>query len=151
MSYLLRNRSEPKQLIPASSEEQQEKITEVRELLGDLPTEMPDFHSDATTRRFLLVGNWSTVQAAKSLKEAVRWRRQYEPEKIRWTKTSEKDHIKYLVYNLESLALSSEDAQEESVVWMTDFRDNEALPRAKNEWESKIFVQQQFGEPEDNG
>ncbi|CAL4899848.1 unnamed protein product [Urochloa decumbens] len=155
MSYLLRSRSEPKKLIPESLEEQKGKINEVRELLGNLPTEMPNFLSDATIRRFLRARNWSTVQAAKSLKEAARWRRQYEPEKIRWeniadseneakrayipdyldnngrmvfvtmpatkTKTSEEDHLKYLVYNLENLVLNSEDAQE-SVVWMSDFR-----------------------------
>ncbi|CAN6333617.1 unnamed protein product [Urochloa humidicola] len=156
MSYLLKSRSEPKQLIPASLEEQKGKITEVLKLLGNLPMEMPNFLSDATIRRFLRAKNWSTVQAAKSLKEAASWRRQYKPEKIRWenvadseneakrayipdyldkngrmvfvtlpatkTKTSEEDHIKYLVSNLENLVLNSEDAQEESVVWMSDFR-----------------------------
>jgi len=35
--------------------------------------------------------------------------------------TSTKEHIKQLVYNLEILALSSEGAQEENVVWMCDF------------------------------
>ncbi|KAF8666260.1 hypothetical protein HU200_053682 [Digitaria exilis] len=132
------------------------QINEVRELLGDLPSEMPNFLSDATIRRFLRARNWSTVQAAKSLKEAARWRRQYEPQKIHWenianseneakrayipdyldnngrmvfvtlptikTKTSEEEYIKYFVYNLENLALSSEDAQEENVVWMSDLR-----------------------------
>ncbi|RLN30013.1 hypothetical protein C2845_PM05G22010 [Panicum miliaceum] len=156
MSYLFKSRSEPTPIIPASSEEQLAKINEVRELLGNLPMEMPKFLSDATIRRFLRARNWSTVQAAKSLKEAASWRRQYKPEKICWeniadsenearrayipdyldkngrmvfitlptikTKTSEKDHIKYLVYNLENLVLNSEDAQEEYVVWMSDFR-----------------------------
>jgi len=132
------------------------QINEVRGLLGDLPMEMPKFLSDATIRRFLQARNWSTVHAAKSLKEAASWRRQYKPEKICWeniadsenearrayipdyldkngrmvfitlptikTKASEKDLIKYLVYNLENLVLNSEDAEEESVVWMSDFR-----------------------------
>ncbi|CAD6272481.1 unnamed protein product [Miscanthus lutarioriparius] len=38
------------------------------------------------------------------------------------TKTSEKDHLKYLVYNLENLLIYSEDAEEESVVWISDFQ-----------------------------
>ncbi|PVH62592.1 hypothetical protein PAHAL_3G331800 [Panicum hallii] len=122
MSYLFKSRSEQTPLTPASSEEQLAKINEVRELLCNLPMEMPKFLSDATIRRFLRARNWSTVQAAKSLKEAASWRRQYKPEKICWTKTSERDHIKYLVYNLENLVLNSEGAQEESVVWMSDFR-----------------------------
>ena len=60
------------------------QINEVRGLLGDLPMEMPKFLSDATIRRFLQARNWSTVHAAKSLKEAASWRRQYKPEKICW-------------------------------------------------------------------
>jgi hypothetical protein len=46
------------------------KIEEVRELLGDLPTEMPSFLSDGTIRRFLRAKNWSMEQATKALKEA---------------------------------------------------------------------------------
>jgi hypothetical protein len=45
---------------------------------------MPNFLSDATIRRFLRARNWSAGQAAKSLKEAASWRRQYQPEKICW-------------------------------------------------------------------
>jgi hypothetical protein len=60
------------------------QINEVRDLLGDLPAEMPGFLSDATIRRFLHARNWSTAQATKTLKEAVKWRRQYKPEKLRW-------------------------------------------------------------------
>ncbi|XP_072148511.1 uncharacterized protein [Setaria viridis] len=96
---------------------------EVQEVLGNLPTDMPNFLSDGTIRRFLRARNWwSTAQAAKTLKEAASWRRQYEPEKLRWTKTSEKEHIRYLVYNLENHVLNTENAKEESVVCMTDFR-----------------------------
>ncbi|CAN6355737.1 unnamed protein product [Urochloa humidicola] len=187
MSYLLKSRSEPKQLIPASLEEQKGKITEVLKLLGNLPMEMPNFLSDATIRRFLRAKNWSTVQAAKSLKEAASWRRQYKPEKIRWenvadseneakrayipdyldkngrmvfvtlpatkTKTSEEDHIKYLVYNLENLVLNSEDAQEESVVWMSDFRGLIAVAILTNPpkiFESFWKIMKHFLEPKMN-
>jgi hypothetical protein len=60
------------------------QIDDVRELLGDLATEMPSFLSDGTIRRFLLSRNWSTKKAAKALKEAVKWRRQFKPETICW-------------------------------------------------------------------
>ncbi|GJM94964.1 hypothetical protein PR202_ga11652 [Eleusine coracana subsp. coracana] len=45
---------------------------------------MPSFVSDTTIRRFLKARNWSTAQAGRCLKEAAKWRRQYQPEKIRW-------------------------------------------------------------------
>ncbi|KAL6619507.1 hypothetical protein ACP70R_031789 [Stipagrostis hirtigluma subsp. patula] len=158
MSYLLKTRSDPTltHQKPASPDEQQLKINEVREILGDLTTEMAAFLSDGTIRRFLRGRNWSTVQAAKALQEAVKWRRQYKPEKIRWediaerenevkrayipdyldmngrnvmvilpslkSLTSSKEHTKLLVYNLEHLAMSSEDAQEENVVLVVNFR-----------------------------
>ncbi|BAS93064.1 Os05g0267100 [Oryza sativa Japonica Group] len=60
------------------------KIVQVRELLGSLAAEMPAFLSDTTIRRFLRARNWSTEQATKSLKETVKWRRQYRPESICW-------------------------------------------------------------------
>ncbi|CAL4892694.1 unnamed protein product [Urochloa decumbens] len=121
MSYLLKSRREPTLHEHAASEEQQAKINEVRELLGDLRTEMPVFLSDATIRRFLRARNWSTVQATKTLKEAVKWRRQYKPEMIRWSLTSGKEQVKQLVYNLENFTMSSESAQD-NVVWVVDFR-----------------------------
>ena len=60
------------------------QIEDVRELLGDLATETPSFLSDGTIRRFLRARNWSTEKAAKSLKEAIKWRRQFKPETICW-------------------------------------------------------------------
>ncbi|KAG2620295.1 phosphatidylinositol transfer protein 3-like isoform X1 [Panicum virgatum] len=155
MSYLFRTRSEKAtQQKPESSEEQQRKIEDVRELLGDLATETPSFLSDGTIRRFLRARNWSTEKAAKSLKEAIKWRRQFKPETICWddlagienevrrayipdyldkngrtvfvivtsikSLTSTKEHIQQLVYNLENMAMNSEDAQE-NVVWMCNF------------------------------
>jgi hypothetical protein len=56
----------------------------VRGLLGALTEEMPSFLSDTTIYRFLLARNWSTEQAAKGLKETVKWRREYRPEAISW-------------------------------------------------------------------
>uniref|UniRef100_A0A0D9WEH2 CRAL-TRIO domain-containing protein n=1 Tax=Leersia perrieri TaxID=77586 RepID=A0A0D9WEH2_9ORYZ len=92
MSFLLKARSEPNQSRSPSSEELQEKIVHVRELLGSLIAEMPAFLSDTTIRRFLRARNWSTEQATKSLKETVKWRRQYRPEKICWEDIAEKDY-----------------------------------------------------------
>ncbi|TVU18556.1 hypothetical protein EJB05_34662 [Eragrostis curvula] len=148
--------SEPTQQKLATSDAHQGKINEVRDLLGDLPTEMASFLSNATIQRFLRARNWSTSQAVKTLKEAAKWRRQYQPEKISWedivdveneakrayipdyldkkgrmvfvtlpatkSKVSEKEQIKYLVYILENLVLDTEDAQDENVVWISDFR-----------------------------
>ncbi|XP_006654182.1 phosphatidylinositol transfer protein 3-like [Oryza brachyantha] len=158
MSYLLKAKSwVPTQEKAADQtlDEQQRKTKEVRELLGSLTAEMPAFLTDATIRRFLRAKNWSTEQAAKDLKETVKWRRQYRPETICWedipgreyearrtyiadyhdkngrtviiskpamkSKSSTKDQIKLLVYNLEMLAMHSENEQDECVVWLTDF------------------------------
>ncbi|XP_066367304.1 uncharacterized protein [Miscanthus floridulus] len=119
MSNLLKSKNEPKLKKQASSsDEQQAKINEVRELLGDLPTEMPGFLTDSTIRRFLRTRNWSTVQATKALKETVKWRRQYRPDKIRWSLVPAKEQVKLLVYNLETM--SSKNAQE-NIVWVVDF------------------------------
>ncbi|KAL6624467.1 hypothetical protein ACP70R_031788 [Stipagrostis hirtigluma subsp. patula] len=157
MSHLLKTKNDLTPPKEASSEAQQRKINEVRELLGDLSSEMPSFLSDGTIRRFLRARNWSTELATKSLKQAVKWRRQFKPDKICWediyydtenearraylpdyfdkngrtvfvtmtskkSTTSTKEHIKQLVYNLENMSMNSEDAQEENVVWMCDFR-----------------------------
>ncbi|WVZ59027.1 hypothetical protein U9M48_009236 [Paspalum notatum var. saurae] len=81
-TYLLKAKSEPAQQKPASSEERQRKIDDVREQLCDLTTEMPGFLSDRTISRFLGAKNGSTAKATKALKDAVKWRRQYKPDKI---------------------------------------------------------------------
>ncbi|KAL5202399.1 hypothetical protein ABZP36_013351 [Zizania latifolia] len=158
MSYLLKamNRA-AQEKADQKLDEQQEKINEVRDLVGgSVAAEMASFLSDGTIRRFLRARNWSTEQATKALRETVKWRRQYRPDTICWediaeredearrvyiadycdrdgrivfvskpsikSKTSGKEQMKQLVYNLEILANSSEGEQEESVVWLTDFR-----------------------------
>ncbi|EEC78871.1 hypothetical protein OsI_19228 [Oryza sativa Indica Group] len=150
MSFLLKTRSESDKPKSPSSEELQQKIVQVRELLGSLAAEMPAFLSDTTIRRFLRARNWSTEQATKSLKETVKWRRQYRPESICWEyegrrayiadyldakgrsilitkptikgRVSGKEQIKHFVYLLESLAMNSADEQEEHVTWLIDLR-----------------------------
>ncbi|KAK3140408.1 hypothetical protein QOZ80_5AG0400560 [Eleusine coracana subsp. coracana] len=94
MSYHFKTRSEatpPR--TPASSEEQQRKIHEVRELLGDdLQTEMPSFLSNGTIRRFLRARNWNTEQATKAVKETIKWRRQYKPDEICWDDLADREN-----------------------------------------------------------
>jgi hypothetical protein len=63
------------------------QIDEVRELLGDLCTEMPSFLTDGTIHRFLRSKSWRTEQATKALKETVKWRRQFKPDQICWVYT----------------------------------------------------------------
>ncbi|KAF0912020.1 hypothetical protein E2562_012936 [Oryza meyeriana var. granulata] len=93
MSYLLKsNKSWISQEKAGTPDEQQDKIKEVRELLGSLTTEMPAFLSDGTIRRFLRARNWSTEQATKALKETVKWRRQYRPDKICWEDIPGREH-----------------------------------------------------------
>ncbi|CAM0957278.1 unnamed protein product [Alopecurus aequalis] len=90
MSYLLKKtRSEATQQKASSLEEQQEKVNEVRGLLGTLTEEMPSFLSDTTIRRFLRASSWSTEQATKGLKETVKWRREYRPDAISWEDIAE--------------------------------------------------------------
>uniref|UniRef100_A0A0E0HE21 CRAL-TRIO domain-containing protein n=1 Tax=Oryza nivara TaxID=4536 RepID=A0A0E0HE21_ORYNI len=159
MSNLLKAKSwVPEEKAAATaSDEQNDKIKKVRELLGSqMTSEMPSFLSDATIRRFLRARNWSTEQATKALKETVKWRRQYRPDTIRWedipgrehearrtyiadyfdkngrivfisnptikSKSSTKDQIKQLVYNLEIFAMHSENMEDECTVWLTDFQ-----------------------------
>ncbi|KAJ9167045.1 hypothetical protein P3X46_021727 [Hevea brasiliensis] len=65
-------------------EEQQEKINEVRRLVGPLPEKLSIYCSDASISRHLRARNWSVKKATKILKETLKWRAQYKPEEIRW-------------------------------------------------------------------
>ncbi|XP_043698273.1 phosphatidylinositol transfer protein 3-like [Telopea speciosissima] len=67
-----------------TSEEKQEKINEVRMLLGTLPDKLSIFCSDALISRYLRARNWNIKKATKMLKETLKWRSEYKPEEIRW-------------------------------------------------------------------
>ncbi|KAJ4967499.1 hypothetical protein NE237_019348 [Protea cynaroides] len=67
-----------------SSEEKQEKINEMRRLLGPLPDKLSIFCSDASISRYLRARNWNIKKATKMLKETLKWRSEYKPEDIRW-------------------------------------------------------------------
>ncbi|XP_039839059.1 phosphatidylinositol transfer protein PDR16-like isoform X2 [Panicum virgatum] len=97
MSYLFQTRSEKAtQQKPESSEEHQRKDD-----LASIENEVrrayiPDY-LDKNGRTVFVI-----MTSIKSL-------------------TSTKEHIQQLVYNLENMAMNSEDAQEENVVWMCNF------------------------------
>ncbi|XVF42709.1 hypothetical protein PTKIN_Ptkin01aG0386100 [Pterospermum kingtungense] len=67
-----------------SPEEQQAKIDDVRKQIGVIADKLPVLCSDASISRYLRARNWSTKKASKMLKETLKWRLQYKPEKSRW-------------------------------------------------------------------
>ncbi|WOL04584.1 random slug protein 5 isoform X1 [Canna indica] len=67
-----------------SYEEQQEKINEVRRLLGPLADRLPSICSNASITRYLRARNWDAEKSSKILKETLKWRLEYKPEAIRW-------------------------------------------------------------------
>ncbi|OMO69898.1 Cellular retinaldehyde binding/alpha-tocopherol transport [Corchorus capsularis] len=67
-----------------SPEEQQAKIDDVRKLIGPIADKLPVLCSDASISRYLRARNWNTKKATKMLKETLKWRLEYKPEKIRW-------------------------------------------------------------------
>ncbi|CBI19134.3 uncharacterized protein LOC100250501 isoform X2 [Vitis vinifera] len=69
---------------PSTSKEQQEKINEVRRLIGPLPDRLSIYCSDASIARYLTARNWNVKKATKMLKETLKWRSEYKPEEIRW-------------------------------------------------------------------
>ncbi|KAF8404557.1 hypothetical protein HHK36_009444 [Tetracentron sinense] len=69
---------------PLISEEQQEKINEVRKYIGPLPDKLSMYCSDASISRHLKARNWNVKKATKLLKETLKWRFEYKPEEIRW-------------------------------------------------------------------
>ncbi|KAK9166815.1 hypothetical protein Scep_002006 [Stephania cephalantha] len=64
--------------------EQQEKIDEVRRLIGPLTGNSAFYCSDASIARYLRARNWNVMKATKMLKETLKWRHEYKPEKICW-------------------------------------------------------------------
>ncbi|XP_077249954.1 uncharacterized protein LOC143889576 [Tasmannia lanceolata] len=69
-------------------EEQQEKINEVRRLLGPLSGKLSIYCSDVSISRYLRARNWNVKKATKMLKETLKWRYEYKPEEIRWDEVS---------------------------------------------------------------
>ncbi|KAK9271022.1 hypothetical protein L1049_026610 [Liquidambar formosana] len=67
-----------------TSEEQQQKINEIRRLVEPLPDKLSIYCSDASISRHLRARNWNVKKATKMLKETLKWRLEYKPEEIRW-------------------------------------------------------------------
>ncbi|KAK6159004.1 hypothetical protein DH2020_006318 [Rehmannia glutinosa] len=55
------------------------------------------------------------------LKETLKWRIEYKPEKIRWNSNSVEEQIKYLVYCMEN-AIAKLDEGQDQMVWLIDFQ-----------------------------
>uniref|UniRef100_A0A5B7A6X1 Putative Sec14p-like phosphatidylinositol transfer family protein isoform 1 n=1 Tax=Davidia involucrata TaxID=16924 RepID=A0A5B7A6X1_DAVIN len=64
--------------------EEQEKINELRRLVGPLPDNLSLYCSDSSISRHLSASNWNVKKATKMLKEHLKWRLEYKPEEIRW-------------------------------------------------------------------
>ncbi|XP_054789157.1 uncharacterized protein LOC129294715 [Prosopis cineraria] len=71
-----------------SPEEQQAKIGEIRKIIGPITDKFPALFSDASIQRFLRARNWNVKKSAKMMKETLKWRVEYKPEKIRWDDVS---------------------------------------------------------------
>ncbi|KAL7176025.1 hypothetical protein ACSBR2_029575 [Camellia fascicularis] len=65
-------------------DEKQEKINELRSLLGPLPDKSSIYCSDASISRYLRARAWNVKKATKMMKETLKWRLEYKPEEIRW-------------------------------------------------------------------
>ncbi|XVE90301.1 hypothetical protein DITRI_Ditri20bG0066500 [Diplodiscus trichospermus] len=104
-----------------SPEEQQAKIDDVRKLIGPIADKLPVLCSDVSISRYLRARNWSSKKASKMLKETLKWRLQYKPEKIRWNTNSTSGQIKYLVYCMENALMNLNQGQEQ-MVWLVDFQ-----------------------------
>ncbi|KZV33924.1 random slug protein 5-like [Dorcoceras hygrometricum] len=60
------------------------QINEIRKSIGPITNKFPMQCSDASILRFLEARNGNTKKASKMLKETLKWRLEYKPEKIQW-------------------------------------------------------------------
>ncbi|KAL9234248.1 hypothetical protein vseg_009136 [Gypsophila vaccaria] len=70
--------------VKSARQEQQQKIDEVRLMVGPIPENLCRYCSDAAIARYLEVQNWNVQKATKMLRESLKWRSEYKPEDIRW-------------------------------------------------------------------
>ena len=52
--------------------------------MGPLTEKLPVLCSDASILRYLKARNWNTKKANKMLRETLKWKLEYKPEKISW-------------------------------------------------------------------
>ncbi|KAJ7525128.1 hypothetical protein O6H91_17G037500 [Diphasiastrum complanatum] len=69
---------------PASLEDEQAKVNELRVAIGPLSGRSLQYCSDACLKRFLRARNWNLKKSEKMLKESIKWRLSYKPEEISW-------------------------------------------------------------------
>ena len=62
------------------------QINEIRKLIVPAANKLPFPFSDAIICRYLRARNWNIKKAAKMLKDTIKWRAEYKPEKIRWVR-----------------------------------------------------------------
>ncbi|KAG5612572.1 hypothetical protein H5410_023853 [Solanum commersonii] len=65
-------------------EEEQNKIDEMRKLIGPLSGKLALYCSDASISRYLAAQSWNVKKAAKMLKASLKWRLDFKPEEILW-------------------------------------------------------------------
>ncbi|XP_060198795.1 uncharacterized protein LOC132627461 isoform X2 [Lycium barbarum] len=65
-------------------EEEQNKIDEMRKLIGLLSGKLALYCSDASISRYLAARSWNVKKAVKMLKATLKWRLDYKPEEIHW-------------------------------------------------------------------
>ncbi|KAI8027589.1 Phosphatidylinositol transfer protein 3 [Camellia lanceoleosa] len=63
-------------------DENQEKINELRSLLGPLPDKSSIYCFDASISRYLRARTWNVKKETKMMKETLKWRLEYKPEEI---------------------------------------------------------------------
>jgi len=69
---------------PTSAAEEDARVQELRDSLGELDERETQFTTDACLRRYLRARSWNVKRAEKMLRESLEWRATYRPEDIRW-------------------------------------------------------------------
>lgn len=67
-----------------SPQEEQVKIGEVKKIIGPIVDKFSALCSDASVLRYLRARNYNTKKAAKMLKNTIKWRLEFRPDKIQW-------------------------------------------------------------------
>ncbi|XP_006650519.1 phosphatidylinositol transfer protein PDR17 [Oryza brachyantha] len=70
------------------TEQQEEKIQELRDAIGPLSSSSEKYCTEACLRRYLEARNWNVDKSRKMLEESLKWRTAYRPEAIRWLEIS---------------------------------------------------------------
>ncbi|KAI3894837.1 hypothetical protein MKX03_014943 [Papaver bracteatum] len=68
----------------SQNDEQQAKVNEVRKMIGSTVDKLPTLFSDASILRYLRARKWNTKKACNMLRETLKWRMEYKPERICW-------------------------------------------------------------------